>query len=263
MFISNLLRICCGLILPFTLGIFSANAQEAIDLTQVDNTLEHPHQQGQLEITAIGDGVYLHKSYLNIGSWGLVVANGLVVVDNNQAYIIDTPWTDTDTAQLVSWIKKQGYTLIASISTHSHQDTSGGIGYLNGIGIKTVVSETTQQLLALSGQTTATSTFNTNHYELKTGLIEVDFIGPGHTKDNLVVWLPKQQILFAGCLVKSLDNQSMGYIKESDLTQWPLTLEQLKRQFNQAKILVPGHGTPGDMTLVDHSIKLIKTHNNQ
>lgn len=263
MFITRLTRLCRTLILPLAMVIFSANTQGALDLTQVDKMIASDHQQGQLEISAIGEGVYLHRSYMNMGSWGLVDANGLVVVDNNQAYIIDTPWTDTDTAQLVSWIKQQGFTLIASISTHSHQDTSGGIGYLNSLGIKTVVSETTQQLLALTDQATATSTFNTDHYDLKKSLIEVDFIGAGHTQDNLVVWLPKQQILFAGCLVKSLENQSMGYITESDLNQWPLTLEQLKRQFNQAKMIIPGHGKPGNMALIDHSITLIKNHNSK
>ena len=39
----------------------------------------------------------------------------------------------------------------------------------------------------------------------------VDFLGEGHTADNVVVWFPKYKILDGGCLVKSKAAVDLGY----------------------------------------------------
>jgi glyoxylase-like metal-dependent hydrolase (beta-lactamase superfamily II) len=220
-----------------------------------------PSLKGQLSISKLADGVYLHHSYKNVSNFGLVEANGLVVIKDKQAFIIDTPWTDSDTKKLVDWITQQGFTPAASISTHSHQDRAGGIGYLNRQGITTTVSETTQQILAKNDKPTAKSTFAGMQYILKTDLVEVYDLGAGHTKDNLVVWLPTQQILFGGCLIKSLNSSTLGYTGEADMQQWPLTIAKVQAQFPQVKIVVPGHGKVGDKALLEHTIELLKPKN--
>lgn len=58
----------------------------------------------KLEIKKIEEGVYLYTAYENIKGWGLVGSNGLIVVDNKDAYLIDTPISATDTEKLVNWI---------------------------------------------------------------------------------------------------------------------------------------------------------------
>ncbi len=38
----------------------------------------------------------------------------------------------------------------------------------------------------------------------------------GHTIDNLAAYLPKKQILFGGCVIKSEDAENLGYTQEAD-----------------------------------------------
>ncbi|UJF22928.1 subclass B1 metallo-beta-lactamase [Shewanella sp. OMA3-2] len=196
-------------------------------------------QQGEFVIAKIADGVYLHHSYLTVTDFGLVEANGLVVVQDKQAYIIDTPWTDSDTALLLQWITQQGFTPVSSISTHSHQDRAGGIGYLNNHGVQTIVSDRTQDILAVNNKPQASMAFKGSRYTIKSDLIEIYDLGAGHTKDNLVVWLPKQQMLFGGCLIKSLDSKTMGYIGEADMQAWPTTINKISQQFPNINLVIP------------------------
>ncbi|WP_350431530.1 DIM/SIM/IMP family subclass B1 metallo-beta-lactamase [Shewanella sp. H8] len=219
---------------------------------------QRPQQQpAELTLSPLVPDVYLHQSYKQVNGFGLVESNGLVVVQDKQAFIIDTPWTDSDTAKLVDWITQQGLTVTATISTHSHQDRTGGIGYLNSQGIATWVSDKTQLLLTANKLSSASHTFRTKQHTLQQQLIEVYYLGAGHTVDNLVVWLPKQQILFGGCLIKSLSSRTLGYTGEADLEQWPLTVAKVQAQFTQAKIVVPGHGKIGDTSLLSHTIDLL------
>ena len=214
-------------------------------------------QTAELSVSLIAKNVYLHRSYKTVTGFGLVESNGLVVVQGKQAFIIDTPWTNSDTAKLVDWITQQGLTTVASISTHSHEDRAGGVGYLNSNGIATWVSNDTQAILTANQLATATHTFAANKHILQPQLIEVYYLGAGHTVDNLVVWLPKQQILFGGCLIKSLSSRTLGYTGEADLKQWPVTVAKVQAQFTEAKMVVPGHGKIGDSSLLSHTIELL------
>ncbi|WP_434938912.1 DIM/SIM/IMP family subclass B1 metallo-beta-lactamase [Shewanella sp. HL-SH8] len=239
----------------------SSQAHSINTETVTQNSSNSTSQPGEFAIAEIADGVYLHHSYLNVTDFGVVEANGLVVVQDKQAYIIDTPWTDSDTALLLEWIIQQGFTPVASISTHSHQDRAGGIGYLNNHGVQTIVSDRTQDILAVTNKPQASMAFEGNSYTVKSDLIEVYDLGAGHTKDNLVVWLPKQQILFGGCLIKSLDSKTMGYIGEADMQAWPTTINKVNQQFPNINLVIPGHGASGDTTLLSHTIELIEQYN--
>ena len=68
-------------------------------------------KEHELELLPLTDNVYIHKSYQNTKNYGFVGSNGLVVFDHDNAYIIDTPWSEKDTKKLVNWIRKQGKNL--------------------------------------------------------------------------------------------------------------------------------------------------------
>jgi len=50
---------------------------------------------------------------------------------------------------------------------------------------------------------------------------------------------------------------AFGNIEDANLTAWPETLRFIKAVYKDAKIVVPGHGKGGDMSLPDHTLKLL------
>jgi glyoxylase-like metal-dependent hydrolase (beta-lactamase superfamily II) len=206
-----------------------------------------------MTISEIAPGVYLHQSYHNTDDFGVVSANGLVVVDNGKAFIVDTPWSENDTEALVNWIKQHNYQLTGSVSTHSHEDRTAGITWLNSHAIPTYATALTNQFLDAGNKTLATHAITENDTKLAGGLLEVFYPGAGHTLDNVVVWLPKANMLFGGCFIRSLEAKNLGYTGEADIAQWPASVDALLGKYPNAKLVVPGHGATGDMALVKHT----------
>ncbi|ABE54111.1 Beta-lactamase [Shewanella denitrificans OS217] len=213
----------------------------------------------KFSIEPLANNVYLHQSFQQTESFGLVGANGLVVINEGKAFIVDTPWSESDTAVLVDWIKEQGYQLVGSVSTHSHEDRTAGIGWLNAHSIPTFASELTNQILKESEKPLASHPFALPQASLFDGQLEAFYPGGGHALDNLVVWLPKSNILFGGCLVRSLDSTSLGYTGEAVLEQWPTSAMKVLAKFPDVELVVPGHGEPGDKQLLIHTKALAES----
>ncbi|MEE8184886.1 MAG: MBL fold metallo-hydrolase, partial [Thermodesulfobacteriota bacterium] len=76
--------------------------------------------------------------------------------------------------------------------------------------------------------------------------IEIEFIGKGHTDGDVVVYLPKKGVLFAGDL---LYKDRLPWVGDGDTYTW---LEALKKlSLYDASIFVPGHGGIGDKSIVN------------
>jgi glyoxylase-like metal-dependent hydrolase (beta-lactamase superfamily II) len=213
----------------------------------------------KLSIAPLADNVYLHQSFQRVKVFGLVSANGLVVMNEGKAFIVDTPWSESDTAALVDWIKEQGYQLVGSVSTHSHEDRTAGIGWLNAHSIPTFASELTNQMLKESNKPLASNPFVLPLASLFDGQLEAFYPGGGHALDNVVVWLPQSNILFGGCLVRSLDSTSLGYTGEAVLTEWPTSAVKVLAKYPDVELVVPGHGKSGDKQLLIHTKALAES----
>ena len=85
------------------------------------------------------------------------------------------------------------------------------------------------------------------------------FPGPAHTMDNSVVWLSKQRILFGGFMVRELNTNSLGYTAEGSVTLWPESVNAISRRYPNLLLVVPGHGEPGDIELLKHTISLARS----
>lgn len=211
-----------------------------------------------LEIEKVTEDIYLHKSYKQFTGWGLLSSNGLVAIRNNEAFIIDTPWSTKDTKQLVSWIKEKGVNVIGSVSTHSHEDRTAGIQWLNQQGIPTYASKLTNSLLESEDKIKATHSLEGDTNLLANGLAEAFYPGPGHTVDNLVIWIPSMKLLYGGCLLRSIEAKGMGYTGEADIQQWPHSVEKVLTKYGDAKWVIPGHGPYGGVDVLKHTISLAK-----
>ena len=64
--------------------------------------------------------------------FGAVASNGLIVRDGGRVLVVDTAWTDDQTAQILNWIKQEINLPVAlAVVTHAHQDKMGGMDALH------------------------------------------------------------------------------------------------------------------------------------
>ncbi|MCW8832220.1 MAG: subclass B1 metallo-beta-lactamase [Colwellia sp.] len=210
----------------------------------------------RLKIKQLADNVYQHISYKRIEPWGMVGASGLIVVDGNNAHIIDTPWTQAETKKLIKWIKSKDLIVKSSVVSHFHEDASGGIPLLNKLKIKTYATPLTNSLLNLRGRETSSDEISSNVFELVKGTIEIFYPGAGHTEDNIVVWLPKSNILFGGCFIKSKKSRTLGNTEDALIKDWADSIQKVIDKYPSIEVVVPGHGKVGDERLLRHTAKL-------
>lgn len=213
-----------------------------------------------LSIAQLTDRVYLYTSWADMGEWGRVGSNGMVVVDGAEAFMCDTPVDEAQTRDLVDHIASAlGAKLIYFIPGHWHSDCVGGMGYLNKQGVNTYANALTNSILKSKNRPTAKHSF-ADSLTLKLGKTEIKayFLGGGHATDNIVVWLPNEKILFGGCMVKDTSSTGKGNTADAaPLWEWIATIEQIERKFPDATTIIPGHGNYGGTELLTHTKTLL------
>jgi len=215
-----------------------------------------------LELIRLSGNAYVHVSYSNLPGYGRISENGLIFVNKKRAFLFDTPWTDSLTMILVSYIEDHlGLKITGFVPNHWHPDCMGGLGYLQSQKIKSYANQLTIEIaktkkLPIPDQGFADSlSLSLGHKS-----IYCYFLGAAHSLDNIVVWIPSERILFPGCMCKSLSSESLGNTDDGDLNEYPKTINTVIRKFKSAKIVIPGHGTIGGLDLLLHTRDLtIKT----
>jgi metallo-beta-lactamase class B len=218
------------------------------------------HLSSDVFIEKIAEGVWRHVSVKDLPNLGPVPSNGVIAQFGTEILLVDSAWTDAQTKLILDWIETElNAKPSVAVITHSHEDRLGGIHEIHTRGIRTVSSGLTAELAKQQGVESPQQTF-AGSIDLSLGgrTIRVWHPGPGHTKDNVVVWLPDQKILVGGCLIKSAQAGDLGNIQEADLPQWPKTMEKVRQEFKHAKIVVPGHGDPSGIEAVTHTLELLK-----
>ena len=226
----------------------------------VDDTIKLARD---VEVRQLADGVWLHTTYYDIDGYENVPANGIIVIDSNEAIMIDLPWTDEQTGVLFDWVTKKQNAAIKKVApTHWHIDCAGGLAEAHRRQAESFALDKTVELLKSNNKPAPVNWF-TDRLSLSCGKIRVDlaYFGPGHTVDNIVAWVPVKKILFGGDLVRARNARNLGNVTEADVESWPKTLKKVKEVFPDAKIVVSGHGQPDGMELIDQTIRLCNNNN--
>ena len=212
-----------------------------------------------LRVEAVAPGVWRHVSVRIMPEFGPVPANGLIVVGKDAAALIDTPWTDEQTALMFEFVEREfGVKIAHVVATHSHGDCMGGLAEAHDRGATSHALELTAEFARDAGNPVPRQTFSeASRVSLGDMDVELRYFGGGHTRDNIVAWIPQQKVLFGGCLVKRKGG-SPGYTAEADLAAWPDTVRKVKAAFPQAAIVVPGHGSPGTLEYLDFTVELVE-----
>ena len=231
-------------------GFKPVNGQDLIQITP------------DIQLLKISDGFYIHQSYTNSEQYGRFSSNGLLVIKNGKALMIDTPVTNEETKTISDFLKDSlGVKLTTFIGGHSHSDCIGGMGYLNNRGVRTILNSKTKQICIEQHLPLPVETFD-NELKLKFENIDVEcrYFGGGHSVDNIVVYFPGQQILFGGCLIKTMQSRNLGNTADAVISEWDNTVQKVIDAYPDCKLVVPGHGNYGSSKLLTHTIDLVKAH---
>ncbi|QJR80135.1 subclass B1 metallo-beta-lactamase [Alteromonas pelagimontana] len=213
----------------------------------------------EMEISQLKTNVFLHISYKNVEGFGLVSSNGVILLHDDHSVLIDTPWTAEETIALLKWAEEMGKPISKSISTHYHDDRTAGMAVLNTAGVATYALGLTNRLLEANHKAVAKHAVEGTPTQIESH-IEVYYPGPGHTKDNVVVWLEEDNILVGGCLTRATEADSLGYTGDAFVSEWPQSVKNVMQQYPHISLVIPGHGEVGDSHVLTHTIKLAATY---
>ena len=213
-----------------------------------------------LSVSLIEDGLWMYRSEKDWGDGKPITANGLFVIGETSIAMLDTAWTDEQTAGLIDWAEERfGLPVKHVFATHWHWDRMGGMAEVNQRGITGYALERSAELGLENDIESPVVTFTTSvRVDLGDETIEAFYPGWGHTEDNTVVWLEGRRVLHGGCLIKGANSKGMGYIDEADLAAWPGSLDRVVERYPDARLVVPGHGDVGALSLVEHTRMLIE-----
>ena len=196
-------------------------------------------------------------------SWGTyqgepVPANGAVVLTPDGLVLIDTAWGEAPTEALLRRIQADiGRPVIAAVITHAHEDRIGGAAVLARHGIPFFAQAETVRLARLAHRPAPTVLAGAETHPVRFHGIEIFYPGPGHTRDNIVAWIPGDAVLVGGCIVKSAASQTLGNTEDADVPAWPRSIRRLQARYATVRIVIPGHGAIGDTALLAHTLALL------
>lgn len=252
---GNQPRVCTRLVCLLALGLFATGpgmagptaSYEAIEVSD------------RLTIQRIRENVWIHTSFMELASGYRFPANGLIVDTGDAIVLIDTAWGIEANRELLEWIRQDlGKSVRSVIVTHFHEDSLGGAPVLSEAGIPFFSSKLTRTMARTTGLPRPDSIdgLDVPGSAVQLHGVEVFYPGPGHSADNLVVWLGAEKVLFGSCAVRSPTFSGKGNTADASLDEWPESIRSVKVRYPEARVVVPGHGPPGSIELLDHTIAL-------
>jgi metallo-beta-lactamase class B len=212
-----------------------------------------------LIIKQVSKHVYQHISFLEFKNYGKVTCNGMIVANENEAIVFDTPADDKTSSELIDWITKSlKCKITAVISSHYHLDNLGGLNAFHKHDITSYAYVKTKQIAKENNLPEPQQSF-VKYLEMKVGdeKVIVEFLGEGHTCDNSIGYFPLEDIMFGGCLIKEI-GAGKGNLAEANAEEWPETVKKVKNKFPKVKKVIPGHGKSGGAELLDYTINLFE-----
>ena len=203
--------------------------------------------------------VYIHKSYVTSETYGRFACNGILYTRLGDGLLFDTPYNESQTELLLTWIKDSlGIVIEGVIVNHFHEDCLGGLSVVHQWGIPSYGYKGTQKLAKANSLTPPQKTFGKKRiFKLNDRKIVCQYFGPAHTQDNIACWFPSEKMLFGGCMLKSLKS-GKGNLADAEVSQWSYTIRNIKVEFPDIQIAVPGHGKYGGIELLDYTIDMFK-----
>lgn len=215
-----------------------------------------------IQLIHLKDSFFLHVTSDYVEGFGTVSSNGLIVIRNGQALMIDTPMDEMKTAAILDYLRDSMLTNVTVfIPGHWHNDCIGGLAELHSRNVFSIANEMTRAECMKRNLEVPKASFSKSLSWSFCGIpLECWYPGAGHSLDNIVVYFPEQKILFGGCLIKSVESTSIGNIADANVPAWPKTLKNVQKKYPDAEIIIPGHGSVGSIQLIGHTKSIVQNY---
>ncbi|MBL0883218.1 MAG: BlaB/IND/MUS family subclass B1 metallo-beta-lactamase [Chitinophagaceae bacterium] len=221
------------------------------------NTLVAQAINPKLKITALTHNFYIYTTY-NTYENTQVPANGMYVVTKEGVVMFDTPWDTTQFQPLLDSIQARHHQpVIMAFATHWHSDKTAGLEYYRQKGIKTYTTRKTDELSKKNGAKRAALLMdNDTLFQVGAYQFQTYYPGPGHTEDNIVIWFPKEKVLYGGCLIKGASDTNLGFLGDGNVKEYIHTLKRIQEKYPQPKHIIVAHSDWADLNSLTHSIEM-------
>jgi metallo-beta-lactamase class B len=206
----------------------------------------------------VSENAYIHVSVDDMAGFGQVSSNGMIFTYNGEAFLFDSPASESSTRSLVTWLTdSMKLKIVGFVPNHWHVDCMAGLDYLHSQGIPSYANQLTIDI-ARSNHLPEPQNGFTDSLNLKLGDRDIwlYYFGAAHSLDNIVVWLPSEKVLFPGCMIKAMGSVNLGNTADGDVKDYPATISKVKARFPGAVVVIPGHGNCGGTGLVEHTLEL-------
>jgi metallo-beta-lactamase class B len=199
--------------------------------------------------------------------------NSMVYVGPATVTVIGATWTPDTAKQLAGEIRKVTDKPVRHVvNTNYHPDRAGGNAHWREIGVTIVSTRHTRDLMARDWSSIVEWTRSAipsfpdvplvlptdvrdGDFELESGAIKALYLGESHTPDGIVVWFPREKVLYGGCIVK----EQLGNLTFANVAEYPVTLERLKRLELEIQTIIAGHYSPvHGPDLLDKYLELLR-----
>ena len=214
------------------------------------------YESKTLKVKPVSENVYQHISYLETEDFGNVACNGAFYVVGNEVIIMDTPTDDEVSKELIEYIEHDLHAeIIGVVINHFHIDCLGGLKAFHDLGIPSYANQNTIDLAKEQGRILPQNGFyEVDTIEVGSKLLVNRYFGPGHTEDNIVSYIPEEDVLYGGCMIKSV-GAGKGNLEDANVKEWSISVSRIKTEYPQLKYVIPGHGKYGGMELLDYTIE--------
>ncbi len=225
-------------------------------------TLSAQSPDSSLKISHLTGDFYVYETF-NYYKGTRIPANGLYLVTSDGVVMIDSPWDTTQFQPLLDSIKtRHNKNVVLCIATHFHEDRTGGLVYNRKLGNKTYTPALTDGISSQRGMKRAEfliysdTVMTVGQYSFQTF-----YPGKGHAPDNIVVWFEKEKLLYGGCLVKSVDDNTLGNLGDASITDYAATIRNVQRKCKRPKYIITGHNDWTNTGSLKHTLKMAEKLN--
>lgn len=212
------------------------------------------------EARQVAEGVYVYDGGYDDSPNNSFAANAGIVIGNDGILVVDTLISSKTATEFIEDIREISDKPVKFVvNTHGHLDHTFGNSDLENIGAVIIGHADCRDYIEKFGELALDNagdyglteddlagtriavpklTF-TDRMSIDLGGREVELIypGPSHSPGSIVVYLPREQVLFTGDI---LFTDSHPFLGEGDLEGWQKALDSVKAL--GASKIIPGHG---------------------